>query len=110
MKKTKERCEFMPTRFIPKEILDLIKPQQVCDYAIANGWQIVPNVNGYISLFNHPKGQYDQLIVPMDDSMDDYSRRIRELVEILADFESRPVLQILNDMCGKDFLEKIVAL
>jgi hypothetical protein len=99
----------MPTRFIPKEILDLIKPQQVCDYAIANGWQIVPNVNGCISLFNHPKGQYDQLIVPMDDSMDDYSRRIRDLVEILADFESRPVLQILNDMCGKDFLEKIVA-
>jgi hypothetical protein len=83
---------------LPKDILKLIKPQQVRGYALAKGWQRVPGVNGEVALFNHPRGQFDQLIVPMDESLDDYAKRLREVVENLAGFESRTVTEVLNDL------------
>ncbi len=66
----------MMNETLPKEILQSVKPQQVRGYAIAKGWQRVPNANGGIALFNHPGAQWDQLIVPMDESIDDYFEAI----------------------------------
>ncbi len=88
----------MPNETFPKDILQLIKPQQVRSYAIAKGWQRVPNVNGNIALFNHPGAQWDQLIVPMDESFDDYAKRLQDVVENLAEFEGRPAAEVLNDL------------
>ncbi len=82
----------------PRNVLKLITPQQVRSYALAKGWQRVAGVNGEIALFNHPQGQFDQLIVPMDESLDDYAKRLRDVVENLADFESRPSAEVLNDL------------
>lgn len=87
---------------LPTELLRLIKPQEVRGYALAKGWQRVPGVNGEIALFNRPNGQLDQLIVPMDDGLDDYAKRLREVVENLADFEARPVSEILNDLISPE--------
>ena len=87
---------------LPSELLRLIKPQQVRGYALAKGWQRVPGVNGEIALFNRPDGEYDQLIVPMDDGLDDYAKRLREVVENLAEVESRPVSEVLNDLISPD--------
>ncbi len=92
----------MSVEGLPEDILQLIKPQQVRSYALAKGWKRVPGVNGEIALFSHPRGQWDQLIVPMDESFDDYSRRLRDIVEILARFESRPDVEILNDLITPD--------
>ena len=88
----------MRNEVLPQILLQLIKPQQVRGYAIAKGWQRVPNVNGGIALFDHPQGKYDQLIVPMDESFDDYAERVRDVVENLAEFESRSVTEVLNDL------------
>ncbi len=87
----------MSSEALPIDILQLIKSQQVRAYAIAKGWQRVSQVNLDIALFNHPKAQWDQLIIPME-GLDDYSKRMRDVVEILAQFESRPAAQILNDL------------
>lgn len=87
---------------LSRELLRLIKPQQVRGYALAKGWRRVPGVNGEIALFNRPNGQDDQLIVPMDDGLDDYAKRLREVVENLAAFESRPVSEILNDLISPE--------
>ena len=88
----------MSSDTLHKDILQLIKPQQVRCYAIAKGWQRFPNVNGDIALFKHPQGRFDQLIVPMDESFDDYAKRLQDVVENLAGFESRPVAEVLNDL------------
>jgi hypothetical protein len=92
----------MSNEALPKEILQLIKPQQVRSYALAKGWQRVPGVNGKIALFSHPQGQWDQLLVPMDESLDDYAKRLRDVVENLAEFESLPVVEVLNDLMAWD--------
>lgn len=80
------------------DALKLISPQHVRSYAIAKGWQRVPKVNGNIALFQRPTDDWRQLIVPMDESMEDYSQRIFEVVEKLAELESRSIVQVLNDL------------
>lgn len=92
----------MSIETLPKEILQLIKPQQVRGYALAKGWQRVPGVNGEIALFNRPGGGWEQLIVPMNETLDDYARRLREVVENLAELESRPAAEVLNDLIAPD--------
>ena len=88
----------MPREDLPKDLLQLLRPQQVRSYALAKGWQRIPNVGGGIALFSHPGADLDQLLVPMDETFLDYSRRLRDVVETLADFEHRPVEEVLNDL------------
>ena len=59
-------------------------------------------MNGRIALFGHPEAQWDQLIVPMDESLDDYAQRLRDVIENLAAFERRPVVEVLNDLMTSD--------
>lgn len=92
----------MVDKSLPNNILQLLKPQQVRGYALAKGWQRVPGVNGDIALFQHPEGEWDQLIVPMDESLDDYAKRLRNVVENLASFEHRPAAEVLNDLLSPD--------
>ena len=92
----------MPDEALPEDILQLIKPQHVRNYALAKGWKSVPGANGEIALFSHPRGQWDQLVVPMDESFDDYAKRLSEVVENLARLESRPIVEVLNDLIAPD--------
>src|SRR5437016_5561685 len=87
---------------LPVDVLKLIKPQQVRSYALAKGWKRVEGVNGHIALFEHPKGANDQLIVPMEETFDDYAKRLRELIENLAAFERRSPITVLNDLIMPD--------
>lgn len=80
------------------DLLKLIKPQQVCCYALANGWRRVPTKWPEIALFNSPTGELDQLIIPMDQSFHDYERRLEEVIENLAQAESRPAITVLHDL------------
>lgn len=84
------------------DVLKAVKPQQVRAYALAKGWNRVAGVNGEIALFNHPKGQFDQLIVPMDHTLDDYSKRLRDVVQNLSEFESRPAAEVIGDLLAPD--------
>src|SRR5262245_20426179 len=86
----------------PRELLRLIRPQEVRTYALAKGWRRVPGVNGEIALFNHPQAQWDQILVPMDETFDDYDKRILEVIQTLAGIESRPEMEVLNDLLMAD--------
>jgi len=86
----------------PRELLRLVKPQQVRGYALAKGWQRVQGVNGEIALFDHSHSQWRQLVVPMDETFDDYDKRVFEVVQTLSEIESRPGTEILNDLLMPD--------
>lgn len=92
----------MSREALPIDILKLIKPQQVRAYALAKGWQRVPTKRAEIALFNNPSGELDQLIVPMEESFQDYARRLEEVIENLAHVESRPSIAVLNDLLTYD--------
>jgi hypothetical protein len=80
----------------------LVNPQQVRSYALAKGWLRVPEVNGEIALFRHPASQWDQLLVPLDETFDDYDKRIFEVVQTLAGFEARSPMEVLDDLLIPD--------
>src|SRR5262249_2432663 len=86
----------------PRELLRLISPQEVRTYALAKGWRRVPGVNGEIALFDQPGFQWEQLVVPMDETFDDYDRRIFEVIRTLAEIEARPETEILDDLLMPD--------
>src|SRR5262245_50020815 len=88
----------MSSETLPRELLRLVKPQQVRTYALAKGWLRVPGVNGDIALFNHPQAQWDQLLVPMDEGFDDYDKRIFDVIQTLAGVESRMPTDVLNEV------------
>ncbi|MGH7172773.1 MAG: hypothetical protein ACRELG_21025 [Gemmataceae bacterium] len=75
-----------------------VSPQNARQYALANGWQRIPGVNGEIALFNRTDSDLDQLIVPLQPTAPDYARRIVDVLANLADFERRPAEEILNDL------------
>jgi len=59
----------------PRDLLRLVKPQQVRSYALAKGWHRMQGVNGDIALYDRPGDQWRQLIVPMDETFHDYDKR-----------------------------------
>ncbi len=87
---------------LPADLLGEVTPQQVRSYALAKGWNRVPGVNGNVALFSHPKGNWEQLLVPMDVTYDDYDRRIGDVVGVLAEFESRLAADVLQDLLQPD--------
>jgi hypothetical protein len=79
-----------------------VKPQQVRSYALARGWRRIPQRNAHLAVFGHANAEFEQLLVPMDDELLDYDRRLAEVVETLAGFEQRTVESILNDLLTSD--------
>jgi hypothetical protein len=62
----------------------------------------VHGVNGQIALFDHPHAHWRQLLVPMDETFDDYDKRVFEVVQTLSEIESRSATEILNDLLMPD--------
>ncbi len=52
--------------------------------------------------FGHSDAAFNQLIVPTDESVIDYGRRVRDIVQNLSEFESRPQIEVLNDLINPD--------
>jgi hypothetical protein len=71
---------FISCRDLPRELLNTVKPLEVRRYAIAEGWKRVEGVNGVIALYQHPRSDLDQLIVPLDPSSDDYATGMADLI------------------------------
>lgn len=92
----------MPRELQIDRILRSVKPQQVRCYALARGWHRIPQKNPNLAVFGHTNAQYEQLLVPLDNELLDYDRRLTEVVETLAGFEQRSIESILNDLLTAD--------
>lgn len=92
----------MPRELQIDRIIRSVKPQQVRSYALARGWHRIQQQNPNLAVFSHANAEFEQLLVPMDDELLDYNRRLTEVVETLAGFEQRSVESILNDLLTSD--------
>jgi hypothetical protein len=88
----------MSNEMLPRTLLRQVTSQRMRAYAQANGWRRVAGVNGGIALFDHPGASWDQLLVPMDETYDDYDRSVLEVIRTLSGFESRAPWEVLNDL------------
>ena len=62
------------------------------------GMRQVPGINGTISVYHRPDSELHQVIVPLDESFDDYGETVAEAIRKLAAFENRPAWEVLNHM------------
>jgi hypothetical protein len=88
----------MSYKGLSEQLISRINPVAIRTYAIATGWKRVATVNGTAAVYTHSSGDLDQLIVPLEDNVSDYARRIAEVIANLAEKENRPAGQILNDL------------
>ncbi len=88
----------MSRETLPATTARLVAPRAIRNYAQALGWQLVPNINGGITVFHRPDSELHQLIVPLDETYDDYPDLVTEAVRKLADFEKATPQQVLNHL------------
>ncbi len=80
----------MSYKGLPEPLVARIKPADARAYATATGWVRVPALNGKVAVFNRPGSDIDQLLIPLDPDLADYSNRMAEVVEGLAEYQKRP--------------------
>jgi hypothetical protein len=81
---------------LPDDLIARIDPADVRAYARARGWTPSPGGNADLAIYGHPSSDLAQLLVPLSRRLDDYDRRMAEVVARLAEKEARPALQILQ--------------
>ena len=92
----------MPRELQVDQFIRAVRPQQVRTYALSRGWQRIQQQNPNLAVFGHANAEYEQLLVPMDDELLDYDRRLTEVLETLAGFEKRSLESVLNDLLTSD--------
>jgi hypothetical protein len=88
----------MSNRGLPESLVASIDPHDARAYATASGWTRVPGVNGKLAVYSHAKSDLDQLLIPLDTALSDYSKLMAEVVLNLAEDEGRPATEVLNDL------------
>lgn len=82
------------------KLASLIAPRRVIAYANGGGWVRAENKREDIVVLQRPtaEARFDQLIVPLSLTYDDYAQRILDVVDRLARSESRSSDQVLNEL------------
>jgi hypothetical protein len=88
----------MPRELLPTSLLKAVTPHALRMYATASGWGRVEGINGGIAVYQNPAAPLRQLIIPLDESFDDYAERVHDAVQRLAEFAQRSPLEVLNDL------------
>lgn len=83
---------------LPISLLRSVTPHALRMYAEASGWKRQEGVNGSIALYFKQEAPLRPLMVVLDEQFDDYTDRVNDAVHLLAQFENRPPLEIINDL------------
>lgn len=78
-----------------------ISAQDVTNYAISKGWQLVEHPNPALSLFlgiPDDTGEPIHLFIPRHTNYIDAPLRLAEAVQLLADVEDRSLVDVLTDI------------
>jgi len=86
-------------RGVPLAQVADIRPISVRVYVKARRWKRIANKRENVAVFQTPKqGRYEQLIIPVDKEIDDFSERIIDVVLRIAEFEGRTPTSVINDL------------
>ncbi|WP_425618605.1 hypothetical protein NA78x_002314 [Anatilimnocola sp. NA78] len=88
----------MQTEVVPAALAKLVAPRAMKNYAKGLGWLPVTDVNGSISVFQSPNSDLHQILIPLDDTFDDFGESVAEVVRKLSEFEGRSQSEILSHL------------
>lgn len=79
--------------------IDAVRPSDVQQYLRHRGWSARGESRGEVLEYTQAlEGSVIKVRVLLDPSFSDYALRTAELIDVLARFEQRPFLEILNDL------------
>lgn len=82
----------------PAELAAGIGYLDLRSYLAARGWASVPSRLDYAAIYRSPQGGQTELQIPLDVSLADYGDAMLIAARRLAEFEGRPVEQVLRDL------------
>jgi hypothetical protein len=87
----------MSVRDLPSDLLQEVTPLELRSYAQATGWRR-REAPGRFVVFDDPGSDLDQVLVPLDPGAPGYELRVAEAVQVLAEKEGRPAVEVLHDL------------
>ncbi len=85
----------MNVRITDKKVFEGLKPLDVVTYLRTTGWILTGVYRDSASIWKH---NGHQVMVPQETAFADYARRLADVMEVLAETESRSPLEILRDL------------
>ncbi|MEW8305082.1 MAG: hypothetical protein AB2724_18930 [Candidatus Thiodiazotropha sp.] len=79
-----------------------LKPNQLSSYLSYSGWLAEGVVNDVVQVWHRKEKEYEsfEIVLPLTIAIKDYAQRILDLVKVLAEFEQRSELEVINDLCN----------
>jgi hypothetical protein len=97
-----------PERYLSRWLdprLETLRVAEVQAYLLRRGWKPVPPDRPHTLVFQEPPGEEEgeplYQFVPDVETRPDYARQMVELITLLAFFEDRHPVQILEDILGE---------
>jgi hypothetical protein len=93
-----------PERYLGRWLdprLGTLRVADIRDYLLRRGWTLVPADLPYTLVFQEPPGADEEpfyQFVPDSEDSPDFVRRLVELITLLAFFEDRHPVQVINDI------------
>jgi hypothetical protein len=88
----------MAYKELPENLVAQVSPLDARNYARATGWQRIHEMPAQIAVYRRPGPETEEITVPQNRNFADYTTRMAEVIATLAEFESRPSVQVLNDI------------
>lgn len=86
---------------IPVNLLEELKPDLLIKYLNASGWAQAGTFKTGIEIFRYKEAslsKQNELIVPIDTTFADFSKRLEEVLSKLSDIEQRNPIKILDEI------------
>src|ERR1700683_1261036 len=89
-----------------RESFAALNPLEVRAYLLNTGWSEARVLGGRGSFWRYPGDENCELPLPYDRSVGDFTDRMRDAVEVLAQVEGRAPLGVLKDLeqAGQDVI------
>lgn len=88
----------MQGEYLPKELIARLRTAAIQQHLDAAGWQRTERVKGQYSLYRRPESESLEVLVPKGNDFADFTRRIIETLTIVAEYEKRSPVSLLNDL------------
>jgi len=85
----------MNVRITDRKVFESLHATDVVAYLRSEGWELAGRYSDMATLWNR---ENSQILIPQDASFGDFSRRMAEALNTLAEVEHRSQLQILRDL------------
>lgn len=81
---------------LPRELVAQLSPSSLRSYALSVGWSTQDAVEGQFEVLHRRGADLDQVLIPLDEHVDDYTARMTEAISRIAEAAGQTPLRVLR--------------